>query len=173
MKNRVFLVGYMGSGKTTIGRYLAHDLGWSFIDMDDYFEQKHQCTIKEYFAKYGEDGFRDAEHAVVEELCSISNAVVATGGGAPCFFDNMDKMVAAGATIYISVEPEILAARLSKAKDKRPLIAEKTDEELLAYIKEKLAEREPFYRKAKLIVDGERLPFSMYKLLVESMPFDE
>ncbi|MBP5419455.1 MAG: shikimate kinase [Bacteroidales bacterium] len=173
MKNRVFLVGYMGSGKTTIGRYLAHDLGWSFIDMDDYFEQKHQCTIKEYFAQYGEDAFRDAEHAVVEELCSISNAVVATGGGAPCFFDNMDKMVAAGATIYISVEPEILAARLSKAKDKRPLIAEKTDEELLAYIKEKLAEREPFYRKAKLIVDGERLPFSMYKLLVESMPFDE
>ena len=170
---RIFLVGYMGSGKSTIGRYLAHDMGWKFIDMDHYFEEKHQCTIGQYFEKYGEDGFREAERAVVEELCSVKKAVVATGGGAPCFFDNMEKMVKAGATIYISVEPEILATRLRMAKANRPLIAQKTDDELLAYIKEKLSEREPFYRKAKLIVDGERLPFSTYKLLIENMPFDE
>lgn len=170
MVKRVFLVGFMGSGKSTIGKYIANDMKWEFIDMDNYFEKKHNCTIKEYFAKYGEDQFRVAENEVVKELSTAENAVIATGGGAPCYYDNMNIMNSAGATIYINVEPEDLANRLSKAKSKRPLLADKSDEELLDYIKSKLGEREEHYRKAKMVVDGEHMPFSAYKTLIEMLP---
>lgn len=173
MAKRVFLVGFMGSGKTTIGKYIAHDMHWTFIDMDDYFEEKHQCTIKEFFARYGEQNFREEERLVVRELADLDNVVVATGGGAPCYFDNMDIMRKAGPTIYIEVSPEDLCKRLLKAKANRPLLADKTDDELLEYIKAKLAEREPFYRKANIITDGEHLPFSAYKTLITYMPEDE
>lgn len=170
MVKRVFLVGFMGSGKSTIGKYIANDMKWEFIDMDNYFEKKHNCTIKEYFAQYGEDQFRVAENEVVKELSTAENAVIATGGGAPCYYDNMDIMNSAGATIYINVEPEDLANRLSKAKSKRPLLADKSDEELLDYIKSKLGEREEHYRKAKMVVDGEHMPFSAYITLIEMLP---
>lgn len=160
----------MGCGKSTIGKYVARDMGWEFIDMDSYFEAKHQCTIKEYFAQHGEDGFREAERAVVAELAQRTNVVVATGGGAPCFFNNMEVMNRAGLTIYINVEPHNLAKRLRGAKSERPLIAQKTDDELLGYITDKLQERTPFYRMAHMVVDGEALPFASYKPLVETFP---
>lgn len=166
MVSRIFLVGFMGCGKSTIGKYIAADLKWQFIDMDAFFEEKHKCTISNYFALFGEDGFRKAENEVVAELSTVQNAVIATGGGAPCFFNNMDIMHNSGLVIYISVEPADLANRLRNAKDSRPLIAQKTDEELLSYITEKLSEREPSYRKAHIIVDGEHLPFSAYKTLI-------
>jgi len=170
MINRVFLVGFMGSGKSTIGRYISSDMKWRFIDMDDYFEKKHQCTIKEFFAKHGEDQFRVAENEVVRELTSLENVVIATGGGAPCYYDNMDIMNAAGLTIYIDVQPSDLANRLKKAKANRPLLADKSDDELLQYIESKLAERESHYRKAHMVVDGENLPFSTYKTLIQMFP---
>ncbi|MCQ2226891.1 MAG: shikimate kinase [Bacteroidales bacterium] len=173
MIRRIFLVGFMGSGKTTIGKFIAHDMNLTFVDMDDYFEQKHNCTIKQYFALHGEDGFRKAENEVVAELCEKQDVIVATGGGAPCFYNNMELMRKAGLTIYLNVEPADLAKRLSNAKENRPLLADKTDEELLAYIESKLGEREGFYRQAHLIVDGEHLPFSTYKTLIEMFPEDE
>lgn len=166
--DRVFLIGYMGSGKSTIGRYIAKDMGWEFIDMDDYFEQKHSCTISEYFAQHGEAGFREAEAGVVRELCQKSKAVVATGGGAPCFHSNMEAMREAGLTIYIEVRPEELAKRLSNAKSKRPLIADKSDDELVTFIEQQLAKREPFYRKAEMTVDGAAMPFSAYKMFIQT-----
>lgn len=170
MVSRLFLVGYMGCGKTTIGRFVARDMKWKFIDMDAYFEAKHSCTISEYFAKHGEDGFRKAEREVVAELATAENAVIACGGGAPCFFDNMRTMNAAGATIYINVAPEELANRLKSAKANRPLLAQKTDEELLAHITTQLSEREKFYRQAHMIVDGVALPMQAYRTLVEMFP---
>lgn len=172
MVKRVFLVGFMGSGKTTIGKHLAKDMKWQFIDMDDYFEKKHECKIKEFFAKYGEAQFRIAENEVVKELATQENVVVATGGGAPCYYDNMEIMNAAGATIYINVEPRDLAKRLKNAKADRPLLADKSDEELLDYITSKLNERDGHYRKAHMTVDGEHLPFGAYKTLVEMYPED-
>jgi shikimate kinase len=172
MVNRVFLVGFMGSGKTTIGKYIARDMGWTFVDMDDYFVQKHNCSIKEYFANEGEESFRKAEHEIVKELSTMDKIVVATGGGAPCYYDNMEIMNKSGLSIYISVVPEILATRLSKAKSERPLVADKSDSELLDYIKAKLDEREPFYRKARMITDGEAVPFANYRTLIEMFPED-
>lgn len=163
---RVFLVGFMGCGKSTIGRFVARDMGWRFIDMDTYFEERHQCTISEYFAKFGEDGFRRAEHDIVVELCSIDNIVVGTGGGAPCFFDNMDLMCNAGLVIYINVDNKVLAERLYRNHASRPLLANKTNDEILQYVIEKVAERERFYRRAQITVDGETLNFGMYRTLI-------
>lgn len=170
MVKRLFLVGYMGCGKTTIGKFVARDMQWKFIDMDAFFEKKHSCTISEYFAKHGENGFREAERKVVAELSTAEYAVIACGGGAPCFFDNMRIMNASGATIYINVAPEELANRLKLAKANRPLLAQKSDEELLAHITSQLAEREKFYRQAHMIVDGVALPMQAYRTLVEMFP---
>lgn len=172
MISRVFLVGFMGCGKTTIGRFIARDMGWQFIDMDDFFEQKHQCTINEYFAQYGENGFRDAEHQVITELCKVEHAIIATGGGAPCFFNNMELMRHSGATIYINVAPEQLTERLIKNSSSRPLLAGKSADEMLIYVKQKLNERETFYRQAHMIVDGENVPFSSYKMFITMFPND-
>lgn len=165
---RVFLIGYMGCGKSTIGRYIAKDMGWRFIDMDAYVESQIGCTISQFFADKGEDEFRKAEAQALKNLATVHNVVIATGGGAPCHFDNIDVMRAAGLTIYIKVEPEVLAARLKDAKNQRPLIAGKSDDELLSFISAQLQKREPFYSKAEMSVDGDRLPFSAYKPFIET-----
>lgn len=162
----------MGSGKTTIGKFVASDMKWQFIDMDSYFEQKHDCTISQFFANHGEESFREAEHKVLEDLCQLNNVIVATGGGAPCFYNNMELMNASGATIYINVEPQELANRLSNAKVQRPLIANKSNEELLDFIGEQLTKRETHYRKAHMVVDGMALPFTAYRTLIEYFPED-
>ncbi|MCC8088780.1 MAG: shikimate kinase [Rikenellaceae bacterium] len=148
----IFLVGYMGSGKTTVGKPLAKKLGMEFFDMDNYFVDKHKRTINEVFAVDGEDEFRRMEKDIVQELCSRKGCVVATGGGAPCFFDNMDMMNEAGLTVYLQVSPEGLMQRLRYGLDKRPLLKGKSEEELLEFITEALGKREEFYSKAQLIV---------------------
>lgn len=168
MVDRVFLIGYMGSGKTTIGRYVAKDLGWRFIDMDDYVESRIGCTISDYFARHGEAAFRKAEAEAVRCLVKEEKAVIATGGGSPCFEGNMDVMRRGGLTIYIEVSPANLAGRLMTARAKRPILANKTDEELEAFIAAQLKAREPFYRRAAMVVDGEALPFSAYKMFIEA-----
>ncbi|MGN0029919.1 MAG: shikimate kinase [Marinilabiliaceae bacterium] len=168
MVDRVFLIGYMGSGKTTIGRYVAKDLGWRFIDMDDYVESRIGCTISDYFARHGEAAFRKAEAEAVRCLVKEEKAVIATGGGSPCFEGNMDVMRRGGLTIYIEVSPANLAKRLMPARAKRPILADKTDEELEAFIAAQLKAREPFYRRAAMVVDGEALPFSAYKMFIEA-----
>ncbi len=165
---RVFLIGYMGCGKSTIGRYIAKDMGWRFIDMDDFVEKQIGCSISQFFADKGEDEFRKAEAQALKNLASEHNAIIATGGGAPCHFDNIDVMRAAGLTIYIKVEPQVLAARLKDAKNQRPLLAGKSDDELLDFISSQLKSREPFYSKAEMSVDGDRLPFSAYKPFIET-----
>ncbi len=173
MINRVYLLGFMGSGKTTIGRQLSRDLQWKFIDLDDYIEQREGLSIKEIFAQKGEEGFRRIETQALTEIAHIDGAVIAAGGGTPCFGTNMDTMRASGLTIYINVAPADLASRLRKAKDNRPLIAQKTDDELLGYITQKLQEREPFYRRAHMAVDGQHVPFSTYAQLVRMFPESE
>ncbi len=168
MVDRVFLIGYMGSGKSTIGRYVAKDMGWRFVDMDSYVESRIGCTISQFFAEKGEDAFRDAEAEALAEIAKEKNVVVATGGGAPCFRGNVETMNKAGLTIYIEVSPSELAKRLAPAKSHRPLLANKTDEELESFVAEQLKKREPFYRKAAMVVDGNALPFSAYKMFIEA-----
>lgn len=153
--NRIFLIGYMGAGKTTIGQQLAERLGYKFLDMDHVIEEKMQRSVSQIFSEKGEEEFRRLERECLEEISTEQNVVVATGGGAPCFYDNMERMNAYGLTVYLCLSPEQLQERLELShKNKRPLLAQREGEELLDFIRQNLSEREPFYRKAALVVSG-------------------
>lgn len=146
---RIYLTGYMGCGKSTLGRRLAEHAKLQFIDMDNYIEERNCKTIPQIFAEEGEDEFRKKERKALEELSEFTDVVIATGGGAPCFFDNMDLMNRTGKTIYMDIDPKILASRLLKSKTERPLIKGKSKEELVKFISETLERRNVFYSKAK------------------------
>lgn len=148
---RVFLIGYMGVGKTTVGKKLAKLLNKNFIDLDKFIESKYHKSIAELFAEKGENEFRQIEQKALVEVAQIENVIISTGGGAPCFFNNMELMNQSGITVYIHAQPEELAARLRASKNVRPLIAEKSPEELIPFITNHLSERERFYNQAKII----------------------
>jgi shikimate kinase len=154
---RIFLTGYMGSGKTTLGRALAADLNVQFIDLDHYIEQRYRKTIAQLFAENGEDGFRDIERRMLHEVGEFEDVIISTGGGTPCFFDNIEFMNAQGTTIYLDVPVERLFIRLCIARSKRPLIKDKDDEELRAFIIEQLEKRAPHYSKAQYSFRADRL----------------
>jgi shikimate kinase len=146
---RIFLIGYMGAGKTTLGRALAKSLGMQFIDLDCYIEERFRKTISQIFAEKGEEAFRDLERRMLHEVGEFENVIISTGGGTPCFFDNVEYMNGQGTTVFLDVPVERLFIRLSIARHKRPLIKDKNDAELLAFIEEQLARREPHYSKAQ------------------------
>jgi len=148
---KIFLIGFMGSGKTTLGKKIASHLHLEFIDMDEYIEQKEGLAISAIFEKEGEAHFRALEHNALKELLSKENVVVSAGGGTPCFFDNMKLINASAQSVYLKVEPELLLGRLKGATSKRPLLANLTSEELRLQISEKLAVREPFYMQSKIV----------------------
>ena len=152
---RVYLIGYMGCGKTTIGKRLAKSLGWDVIDMDSRIESRYRKTIPDIFASEGEESFRKKERFILEELSALENVVVSTGGGAPCFFDNIDVMNSSGLCVYIRMTPEALAARLKNAKANRPLLKDKTEAELANFIKEQLEKRRAFYEQARYVIDND------------------
>ncbi|MFC2081408.1 shikimate kinase [Bacteroidota bacterium] len=150
----VFLIGFMGSGKSTAGKQLALRLGYSFVDTDQLIVEKFGMTINEIFDSLGEEAFREGEASLLNELISKRDLVVSTGGGLPCYGDNMDVINNNGISVYLRLVPDALFNRLVFRKYKRPLIRDLSDEELRAFINEKLAEREPFYNKARHILDG-------------------
>ena len=157
----VYLLGFMGCGKTTVGKKLAASLKWKFIDLDEKIEAKTGLTITELFSTKGEDFFREIEAATLRELTFDSSCVVAVGGGTPCFKGNMDFMLNNGYTIYLKLTPAQLAARLKVSTDERPLIRNIKDEELPAFIETKLAERLQWYEKAHLAIDGFNINMSL------------
>lgn len=143
----------MGSGKSTVGHGLARSLNLQFIDLDDYIEERNFKTIPEIFATQGEDGFREAEQKALHEVSEFENVVVATGGGAPCFFDNMELINKTGLSVYLNGTPRILAERLLHSKTERPLIKGKSEEELVEFIHETLDKRNQWYMQANVIID--------------------
>lgn len=150
----IFLLGMMGSGKTTLGKELAEKLGYTFLDLDAVIEQKENRTIAEIFATEGQEQFRLIEREALQSIISnYKQAIVATGGGAPCFFDNIALMNTAGETIFLDVPTEFLVQRLSVSDlSTRPLLAGKTESELISFLGKTLAERRQFYVQAKHIV---------------------
>ena len=149
----IIIIGYMGAGKTTVGKALAKELGIMFYDLDWYTEPRMHKTVKQIFDESGEDGFRQIEHNMLHEVAEFENIVLSCGGGTPCFFDNMDYMNQLGETVYLKASPETLYAHLKMGKGVRPLLLNKTPEEVQVFIREQLQKREPFYEKAKHIFD--------------------
>lgn len=152
----IFLVGYMGCGKSTIGRMLAPMLGARFMDMDTEIERRAGMAIAEIFARQGEAAFREMERDfLANPIPEIEgqDLVIATGGGAPCHGDNIEIMKAAGHVAYLKMSPERLLARLGRGREKRPLIKGMDDAQLLKYITENVEKRAPHYEKAHLTID--------------------
>ena len=150
---RVILIGYMGAGKTTVGKALAADLGLTFYDLDWYITMRYHRSVPEIFAERGEEGFRDLERRMLHEVAEFENVVVSCGGDTPCFYDNMEYMNSLADTVYLKAEPDVLAKHLKMGKGKRPLIEGKSPEELETYIQESLQAREPYYSQAKYTID--------------------
>ena len=167
----IVLVGFPGSGKSTVGRRLASRLSLPFYDTDSYFETKYHITVSDFFSKYGEDFFRICEKSVLEELLSFPPCVIATGGGLPCHGDAMQLINESALSVYIKLSPKSLYYRLLHSKKVRPLLCGKTPEELLAYVEETLPQREVFYSRATICVKGENMDVdtlvsSLQKLLL-------
>lgn len=153
----IFLVGYMGAGKSTIGRKLADELGWAFVDTDVFIEARFRERVVDMFASVGEAVFRRRERCVIEEISGMERTIIATGGGLPCHYDNMDLMNLAGTTLYLSASDETLAQRLELCKRTRPAVKDKSGQELLEYVQQAMAMRRPFYTKAHMEVVIEEL----------------
>ena len=157
MKRPIYLIGYMGAGKTTVGRILAERLGWHFVDLDEAFAEIHGKTPAEYIREYGIEGFRYKEKYVVEDLAElpIEKVIYATGGGYPCWDDNMECLRELGTSIYLKWKPEHLAKRLMLTDlSERPVLQGRTEDELLQFIVPQLQAREPFYMKADIVVEA-------------------
>jgi shikimate kinase len=154
---RIFLTGYMGAGKTTLGNAFSSKMNLSFIDMDQYIESRFHKTIQQLFAESGEDKFRELEQNILHEVGCFEDVVISTGGGAPCFFDNMDFMNSMGETVFLSVSEDVLYDRLKAAAQTRPILKNKSGEELRKFIHDGLQQRKPFYTKAKYTFCGDDL----------------
>lgn len=157
MMMRIFLIGYMGVGKTTAGRELAKMLNLDFIDLDLFIQCRYNKSITGIFEEEGEKRFREIENKVLKEVAEFEDIVVSTGGGVPCFFDNMEIMNRAGITVYLKAEPQLLAERLNLCKEKRPLIKDKDEEGMLRFVSESLEKRSAFYDRAKIVYKTDKL----------------
>lgn len=154
---RIILIGYMGAGKTTLGKALAHELGYQFIDLDWYIENRYRKSIQDLFKEKGEDEFRRIEQAMLHEAAEFEDIIISSGGGTPCFFNNISYMNSMATTIYLKPSKEVLFNRLKEAKAKRPLLVHKSDEDLKAFIAQNLTEREPFYNQASYTFSADKL----------------
>ena len=150
---RIILIGYMGAGKTTVGKALGKELGLMFYDLDWYIESRMRKTVSQLFAERGEEGFRQIERNMLHEVAEFENVIISCGGGTPCFFDNIDYMNQQAQVVYLKARPDVLQAHLLMGKGERPLIKGKTPDELADYIRQHLQEREPFYTKARYTLD--------------------
>lgn len=145
----VFLIGYMGSGKSTLGRLVSKVTGREFIDLDHYIENRFHTTVREIFEKKGEEGFREIERNMLHEVAAMNDVIVACGGGTPCFFDNMEYINNSGISVWLEAPVSILHARLLRGQHKRPLLAGLDSDGLRDFIVRGLAAREKHYSKAQ------------------------
>ena len=154
MKN-IYLLGFMGSGKTTVGRRLAEELGYSWQDLDRTIALRNEKSIREIFRIYGEAFFRKEEANVLRNTALEEQQVISCGGGTPCFHNNMRWINEHGISVFLDVDFKVLYQRLKKGQEHRPLLRDKTPEELEAFIKNKLVERRTDYEQAMIIIHQE------------------
>ena len=154
---RIFLIGYMGAGKTTLGKSLACRMNLRYIDTDHFIENRYRKKISDIFACEGEARFREIEHRILLEISEFEDVVISTGGGLPCFNDNMTLMNDKGITVYLDVPVEELAARLDVSKTVRPVLKKRSGSELMEFIKDNINVRESFYEQSKIRIFAGRM----------------
>jgi shikimate kinase len=167
---RVYVIGFMGSGKSTASKKLSSILGWQFIDLDKEIELKAGKSIKDIFSSSGEDHFRKLEEETLFNIITSTNTIISTGGGTPCYGSNMDFMIRSGIVVYLRMTPAQLKSRLEGKAASRPLIKDVNKSELLQYISNKLSEREKYYLRASIIVDSMNLDIKALAKLISANP---
>jgi shikimate kinase len=168
---RIFFVGFPGCGKSTVGKKIASRLGYQFIDLDDYIEKRAETAIPEIFKNLGEDYFRKIESYSLKEISGMDKVVVSTGGGTPCFNNNMELINSTGISIYLKMSSDTLVSRLSNAEKERPLISGMQGEDLRRWVNTKLNEREFFYAQAHFKVKAKDLKTEeLYDFLIQNAP---
>ena len=151
---KYYLVGYMYSGKSTFGRRLAAEKGMGFLDLDRAFEERYHYTVPRFFAQFGEEAFRKLETQMLHDTAALDNVVIATGGGTPCYGDNMDFILANGTAVYLQMSVDDLTRRALRSRNPRPLMQGLTPDEIRAKIERQKNEREGVYVRAHIILDG-------------------
>ncbi|MEA3480091.1 MAG: shikimate kinase [Bacteroidota bacterium] len=166
---RLFIVGFMGAGKTTIGRSLAKKLKYKFVDLDELFEDKFHFSIANFFDRFGEDKFREFEHQLLKQtIIEHDDLIISTGGGTPCFYDNMDIMNKNGLTLYIRMHEHSLKHRLLRSRRRRPVLPGLREDEMEAFINKLMEYREPIYQRANFTVKGEDLDIDEIVSLIQT-----
>lgn len=165
--NRIYLVGYMGAGKTTAAKRLANRLGWEVADTDDLFEEKYRISVDDFFQKYDEPLYRKLESEILKSTESRDHIVISTGGGTACYFDNMDWMNQHGLTIFMRISPAAAVDRVLHSRHKRPLARGKTEAELMEFVSQHYAARLPFYERAQITVKSEDFDLEGLMELIE------
>ena len=153
--NRIYLVGYMGAGKTTAAKRIANRLGWEVADTDTLFEEKYKISVDDFFQKYDEQLYRKLESEILKSTENLANTVISTGGGTACYFDNMDWMNRHGLTVFMRISPKAAVDRVLHSRHKRPLVRGKTEAELTEFVEQHYASRLPFYEQAQITVKSE------------------
>ena len=168
---RIYLIGFMGSGKSRAGRKLAPTLQLPFVDLDDRIEAAAGCSISDFFARHGESAFRQLEARCLRQTEAVSGLIVACGGGTPCYHDNMAWMNRAGLTVFLDPPLEVLAERLQRGRAHRPLLKGMADSDTLrTFIREKLDRRRPFYEQAAIQLRPDDENVEAADLIVEHIP---
>ena len=154
---KIYLIGMMGSGKTKLGKKLAKAIAYNFIDVDAFIEEKEGKSIAALFQDIGEEKFRELEHHTIKALQELDNIVISTGGGLPCYHNNMALINNNGMSIYLKAEPALLKSRLINKKETRPLISRIPDEDLQKHLEDLLKKRKGFYEKASIHISAMNL----------------
>ncbi len=165
---RVYLTGYMYSGKTTVGHKLASRLGYQWADLDRMLETTFHTSIPIFFKRYGEEAFRKIEQKMLHSTVDLDNIVISTGGGTPCFFDNIEWMNLHGTSVYFDVTVETLLRRAAQSKKPRPILAGLTDEQRSLYVRQQLSQRLPYYQKAQIIFPADQPDIDQLVQLISS-----
>ena len=168
--NRIYLVGYMGAGKTTAAKRLASRLGWEVVDTDALFEEKYRISVDDFFQKYDEPLYRKLESEILKSTEGRDNIVISTGGGTACYFDNMEWMNQHGLTVFMQISPKAAVDRVLHSHHKRPLVRGKSEKELMEFVSQHYAARLPFYEQAKITVKSENFDL---EALMERIETDE
>ena len=165
--DKIYIVGYMGAGKTTAARHLASHLRWEVVDTDALFEEKYKISVCDFFNKYDEPLYRKLESEVLKSTESLENVVISTGGGTACYFDNMEWMNQHGLTVFLRISQKAVVDRLLHAKRKRPLAKGQSEAELTEFVQQHYTSRLPYYEQAQITVKAEDLDLEGLVKLIE------